>query len=168
MLSKTPSDVLWLLFCTSLVFIMQAGFLCLEAGLTRSKNSINVAIKNLMTFGIVSLVFWFWGFGLSYGESFEGWMGINLLFADFKHWSAFLSVFFVYQLMFCATSAVIISGAVAERIRFSSYLAIVLVAAGVIYPILNHWVNNGAIVGERLGWLGKIGFLDFAGSTKPS
>lgn len=91
---KSDIDLLWLLFCTSLVFIMQAGFLCLEAGLTRSKNSINVAIKNLATFGIVTLIFAMWGFGLNYGTSFQGWLGLSHYASDFLNFHPFESVFF--------------------------------------------------------------------------
>ncbi len=166
-MEKTTLDILWVITSTSLVFLMQAGFLCLESGLTRNKNNINVAIKNLTDFGVSALLFWAIGFGLMFGTSANGWMGTTHFFPDFSQSqsSKWFTAFFLFQLMFCSTSVTIVSGAVAERIRFSSYLVIAALISGLIYPVFGHWAWAGAETGKLAGWLGKQGFVDFAGST---
>ena len=160
-------NILWVLTASSLIFVMQMGFLCLEAGVTRSKNAINVAIKNLTDFGISTLAYWGIGFGLMFGVSFSGMVGTNFFFLplDMKNEAATAS-FFLFQVMFCGTAVTIISGAVAERIRFGSYLIVAALIATVVYPFFGHWAWGGGI-GEAssVGWLKKIGFIDFAGST---
>ena len=157
-------DLLWILLCSGLVFIMQAGFMCLESGLTRSKNSINVAIKNLIDFGLSVGLFWAFGFALMFGISYQGLIGQNNFFLN-SHLDPFLAAFFLFQAMFCGTSTTIVSGAVAERMKFSAYLITSAVISGLIYPIFGHWAWNGANTGELLGWLGKLGFVDFAGCS---
>ncbi len=142
---------------------MQAGFMCLESGLTRSKNSINVAAKNLADFAVSSLLFWAIGYGLMFGSSHLGWFGSEHFLVNLD--TATLSTFFLFQVMFCSTATTIVSGAVAERMKFSSYLIVAALVSGLIYPIFGHWVWNGANHDLFAGRLGTLGFVDFAGST---
>jgi Amt family ammonium transporter len=158
-------DILWVLISASLVFLMQAGFLCLEAGSTRSKNAINVVIKNISDFGISVLCFWLFGYGLMFGASHFGWVGTSALAPEVGQGEVWLVVFFLFQAMFCSTAVTIVSGAVAERMRFGIYLAIALLVSGLIYPIFGHWAWGGLDTGDSFGWLGQLGFVDFAGST---
>ncbi len=157
-------DVIWLLVCASFVFLMQPGFMCLESGLTRSKNSINVALKNLADFGLSVMLFWGVGYGVLFGLSLGGWIG----YTDFSpslEASPKLGAFFLFQAMFCSTSTTIVSGAIAERLKFTVYLLLAAWISGLIYPVFGHWAWNGLAQGETLGWLGRLGFVDFAGST---
>ncbi|GHB15876.1 ammonium transporter [Salinicola rhizosphaerae] len=158
-------DALWVILSAILVFTMQAGFLCLEAGVTRSKNAINVAMKNVCDFAVAMLVFWCVGFGVMFGASQHGWFGGSFFLPEFEASSGFwLAVFFLFQVMFCATAATIVSGAVAERMPFQAYLVITLLVSGLIYPVFGHWAWGGAYTGNG-GWLASLGFIDFAGST---
>ena len=158
-------DIFWLLICAILVFIMQAGFMCLETGLSRSKNSINVALKNISDFGIAVVVFWAFGFALMYGTSVSGLFGSKFFFFTTK--AAGYQTYFVFQAMFVATAATIISGAVAERLKFVSYLIITFFTSGLFFPIVGHWAwaFNFDNPSQKFGWLGKLGYLDFAGSS---
>ena len=158
-------DTFWLLVCAILVFLMQPGFMCLESGLSRNKNSINVALKNLADFGIAVLTFWAFGFALMYGTSFSGLFGTKFFFFTTK--VAGYQTYFVFQAMFVATAATIISGAVAERLKFLSYAIITFVTSGILYPIVGHWVwaFDFADPTIKYGWLGKMGYLDFAGAS---
>lgn len=160
-------DIAWILIAAGLVFVMQAGFLCLESGLTRSKNNINVALKNLADFGVSTLLFWLVGFGLMFGSSLAGagWLGTDLFALDFGAEPLWTGAFFVFHVMFCGTAVTIMSGAVAERLHFFAYLFITVLIAGVTYPIFGHWAWHGALTGEVTGWLGALGFVDFAGAT---
>ena len=175
---KSFVDTLWVIDCAILVFIMQAGFMCMETGLSRHKNSINVALKNAADFGVAVVVFWIFGFGLMFGKSYNGLFGTDLFF--FKTDIAEYMVYFVFQAMFVATAATIISGAVAERMKFNGYIIITILATGIIYPIVGHWawsssyLNNMDAERQLLeitgqiktsGWLSTLGFIDFAGST---
>ena len=144
---------------------MQAGFLCLESGLTRRKNSINVAIKNLADFCLTTVVFWVVGFGLMFGASRDGWFGTSEYVLDFSLQSPFFSVFFLFQVMFCGAAVTIMSGAIAERMKFSSYLIVTVAVSALIYPSFGHWAWAGLNNGETNGWLNSMGFVDFAGST---
>ena len=112
-------DLLWIVLCAALVFVMQAGFLCLESGLTRNKNSINVAAQNVADFAIAALVYWLVGFGLMFGPTWGGWVGAGLfgLFDQIPNQTGVLA-FVLFQLMFCGTATTIVSGTVAERMRF--------------------------------------------------
>ncbi len=157
-------DVVWLLACAGLVFLMQPGFMCLESGLTRSKNNINVAVKNLADVGISIVLFWAFGYALMFGASFAGWIGTQGSFLELDS-NPKLAAFFIFEAMFCGTATTIISGAVAERLRFTAYLLIALLVSGIIYPIFGHWAWNGIETGNLTGWLGKLGFVDFAGSA---
>jgi ammonium transporter, Amt family len=157
------ADVLWLVVTASLVFTMQAGFACLESGLVRAKNSINVVIKNLVDFLTSAVLFWVLGFALMFGESrggLIGWSGFA-----FEAPTPWLGAFFLFQLMFCGTATTIVSGAVAERMRFSGYFLVAAALSALIYPVTGHWAWAGLDRGESLGWLGRLGFIDFAGST---
>ncbi|MFY7805206.1 MAG: ammonium transporter [Limnoraphis robusta] len=156
-------DTLWLLLCSCLVFLMQAGFMCLECGLTRSKNSINVAAKNFADFAVSAILFWGVGYGLMFGSSHLGWFGTSHFWVNLN--TANLAAFFLFQVMFCGTSVTIVSGAVAERMKFSAYLILVILVSGLIYPIFGHLVWNGAQDGILAGRLAYLGFVDFAGST---
>ena len=158
------TDVFWVLICAGLVFLMQAGFTCLESGLTRSKNSINVAIKNITDFGISTILFWAFGFGIMFGASANGWIGSSRFFLSLDEGS-WTSTFFLFEIMFCATAVTIVSGATAERLRFRSYIIISIILSGLIYPIFGHWVWNEVQSATSSGWLRKMGFVDFAGST---
>lgn len=164
MIEERLIDTLWILICSVLVFIMQPGFACLESGLTRAKNSINVAIKNLTDFGISSVLFWALGFGLMFGESQRGLIGSTHFFLPFDGQSWF-TAFFLFELVFCGTSTTIISGAVAERMHFRAYLVTAAIVSCLIYPVFGHWAWNGLENNAHSGWLGKLGFRDFAGST---
>ena len=158
-------DILWVVFASVLVFLMQAGFLCLESGMTRAKNSINVAIKNLADFCLSTLVFWGFGFGLMFGLSYQGWFGLDLFLLDFTSAPPALTVFFLFQVMFCGAAVTILSGIVAERMKFGGYLFISFVVAGILYPIAGHWTWAGLGGSGGSGWLADLGFVDFAGST---
>ncbi|TGK61683.1 ammonium transporter [Leptospira wolffii] len=162
---KSLIDILWVLVCSGLVLIMQGGFLVLESGLTRAKNSINVAIKNVADFGVATLLFYTFGFGLMFGMSWNGIIGTNLFSPDFPAGNAWPPTFFLFQLVFCGTSATIVSGAVAERLKFQSYLIATALISGIIYPIAGHWCWGGSLSEEQHGWLAMKGFHDFAGST---
>ncbi|MDR2184689.1 MAG: ammonium transporter [Treponema sp.] len=162
-MERTTLDYVWIIAGSALVFMMQAGFAMVESGLTRSKNSINVAIKNLTDYGISTMVFWIAGFGLMFGVSLGGILGSS--FFLFNPPSVWPAVFLLFQAVFCSTSATIVSGAVAERMRFSSYIISTMLLSALIYPIFGHWAWGGALEGTALGWLAKRGFVDFAGST---
>lgn len=165
MVEKSTIDLLWVTISAGLVFLMQAGFLCLETGLTRSKNNINVAIKNLSDFGVSTILFWAFGFALMFGITSQGWIGSSDLAPNFSQENTWTAVFFLFQVMFCATAVTIVSGAVAERMRFLAYLMIAVLVAGFIYPIFGHWAWNGLNLNAATGWLAARGFVDFAGAT---
>lgn len=148
-------DLLWIMVAGILVFFMQAGFTLVESGFTRSKNVINIVMKNLMDLAIGSLAFWLFGYTLMYGESIGSFMGSPSLFYNVRE--DMHNLFF--QTVFCATASTIVSGAVAERTKFSSYVIFSLIMTTLIYPISGHWVWQGD------GWLTDLGFIDFAGST---
>ena len=153
-------DNMWLLVAAFLVMFMQPGFAMVEAGFTRSKNTANILMKNLMDFAIGSLLFWIIGFTLMYGDSIGGIIGMPDLFfmsdGFGDNYSDYADLFF--QTVFCATAATIVSGAVAERTEFKSYLIFTVIVSVLIYPISGHWTWGG-------GWLSQLGFHDFAGSS---
>ncbi|THB65081.1 MAG: ammonium transporter, partial [Desulfovibrio sp.] len=157
-------DTIWILTSAALVFFMQAGFSCLETGLVRAKNSINVAIKNVSDLVFSMVGYWLMGFGLMFGTSFLGLSGITgfgLVGFD----SADAYTFFLFQAVFAGTAVTIVSGALAERVKFNSYLTAALVIGSVIYPLFGHWAWGGAFLEGEDGWLKAMGFHDFAGST---
>jgi len=164
-------DLLWMLICAVLVFMMQAGFMCLESGIIRNKNNINVALKNVSDFGISIVCYWMVGYGFMFGASKSGLVGFDDFFFDPT--GAIASgpamTFFIFQSMFCATAASIISGAVAERLKFNSYLIITAIVGTILYPVVGHWAwanSDDNFGGDgTTGWLYDLGFIDFAGST---
>lgn len=157
-------DILWLVICSGLVFLMQAGFMCLESGLTRTKNNINVAVKNLLDFAVSVALFWTFGYGIMFGVSVGGWFGLGPVLPHVNA-SPDMAVFLLFQAMFCGTATTIISGALAERLNFNSYLIISALVSGLVYPVFGHWAWNGLGNGNGQGWLEALGFVDFAGST---
>lgn len=162
---KPMIDILWVILCAGLVFMMQAGFLCLETGLTRTKNSVDVAIKNLVDFSLSTIIFWLLGYALMFGSSAGGILGLSHFVPDFKTNGMWFTTFFIFQAMFCGTAVTILSGALAERIRFYGYLLITALVAGLTYPIFGHWAWGGLLDGTTAGWLAQQGFVDFAGAT---
>ena len=147
----------WMLICLALVFFMQGGFAMVETGLTRAKNAGNIIMKNLMDFCIGTVAFMAVGYSLICGEDVGGVIGKYIwIFSDFQSldWMGFF-----FNLVFCATAATIVSGAMAERTKFSAYCLYSFIISLVIYPVEAHWIWNEG------GWLYKLGFVDFAGST---
>jgi ammonium transporter, Amt family len=161
--TTTVINTMWVLGCTMAVFLMQAGFCCLETGLVRSKNSINVAIKNLVDICVSACMFWLVGFGIMFGVSSAGLFGTSDF--CFESVSASKSAFLLFQVAFCGTAATIVSGAVAERMRFIGYLLVTVVVSGLIYPVSGHWAWGGLMSGEASGWLERLGYIDCAGSS---
>ena len=157
-------DFSWLLICALLVFCMQAGFLCLESGKIRSKNSINVAAKNISDFILAAVIFWIFGFAIMFGDSLGGFVGSSEFFVGDTQ-SAYQISFFLFQMMFCGTAATLVSGAVAERMTFIGYLCIACILSAVIYPVVGHWAWASAYQAGNNGWLESLGFIDFAGAT---
>ncbi len=157
-------DLLWVTMAAGLVFFMQVGFLCLESGLVRSKNSINVAAKNITDFTISCSIFGLVGFGLMFGASQWGLFGTTNFFVS-DGLTAETITFFMFQMMFCGTAATLVSGAVAERMHYFGYMLTTILITLLIYPIVGHWIWGGVLSGEASGWLEKLGFVDFAGST---
>ncbi|MDR2211399.1 MAG: ammonium transporter [Spirochaetaceae bacterium] len=155
-------DVVWLFIGSILVFIMQAGFALVETGLTRAKNASNITMKNVMDFCFGAIVYWMIGWGFMYGtDAFEGLIGTDQFFNGPMEVTVdngnFYKTWF-FQVVFAATAATIVSGAMAERTQFKSYLIYTCFISAFIYPISGHWVWGG-------GWLADLGFHDFAGST---
>jgi ammonium transporter, Amt family len=150
-------NTVWVLIAGSMVFIMQAGFAFLESGMARTKNTVNVMMKNYMDLCVGSLLFWLLGYGLMFGDSPTGWIGTSLFgLAKAPDWD-FNLLFF--QMMFAATAATIVSGAMAERTNYIAYLIGTCGITAIIYPIFGGWAWNDH------GWLKQMGFIDFAGST---
>lgn len=160
---KNFADLLWIMIAAFLVFFMQAGFALVETGFTRAKNVANIMMKNMMDFGVGTVVFWALGFALMYGTDIFGIFGFGNFFLSeailpdgttdprmYANW--------FFQAMFAATAATIVSGAMAERTKFTGYLIYTIFITGLIYPIAGHWIWGG-------GWLSELGFYDFAGST---
>ena len=156
------ADTIWIAICTVLVFFMQTGFAMLETGFTRKKNSCNVIMKNIMDFAVGSIFYWILGFGIMFGAT-TGVVGVIDLFSNGDCSAASQTipqpVFMAWQLVFCATSATIVSGAMAERTAFKSSLIYSAVMSAVVYPISGCWIWNAN------GWLAQLGFHDFAGGT---
>lgn len=174
---KVMADTLWTLITAMLVFFMNLGFACVETGFCRTKNAVNILSKNFIVFAASSISFWVIGWGLMFGDGnpFVGLQGLWFLGgADNSpatgaayqgvysaiNWTGVpLLAKFFFQLVFAGTAATIVSGAVAERIKYFSFIVFSFIIVGIIYPIVGHWIWGG-------GWLAQKGFLDFAGSTQ--
>lgn len=151
----------WTMVAVALVLSMQGGFLLLEAGSVRSKNTVNVAQKNVADFLISGTAFFLFGGFVMFGAGTTGlfgWSGFSLENTD-------TAVLFAYQFAFCATAATLVSGAVAERMRFSVYVALSAVVAGAIYPFVGHWAWGNLLISDNPAFLADLGFLDYAGSS---
>jgi ammonium transporter, Amt family len=154
-----PVTFVWLIVCTALVFLMQAGFLLVEAGFARAKNTVNIVTKNIVDFIIAALAFWAFGYAFMYGDGgfanpLIGLTGFGLLGNGYDVTNALA---FVFQLVFAATAATIVSGAMSERTKITSYMAYSFLVTALLYPIFGKWVWGG-------GWLASLGAHDFAGS----
>ncbi len=158
------ADIIWVVSCGFLIMLMQAGFTCLESGMVRAKNSINVAIKNLTDFCLAGFMFYVVGFGLMFGESHGGLIGTLGVHPGAEDPPRLLSYCF-FQLLFCGTATTMLSGAVAERMRFGGYCLSAVIISTLIYPLIGHWAWAGLFEGAPTGWLGKLGYVDFAGSS---
>ncbi len=160
--NATAIDTVWTLLAALLVFFMQAGFAMVETGFTRAKNACNILMKNLMDFSLGSLIYWLIGFGIMFGTSAGGLFGTDGFFLSTGDPASgdglWQYTFWLFQCVFAATAATIVSGAVAERTKFVGYLFYTVFIMGLIYPVVGHWTWGG-------GWLSGLGFTDFAGST---
>ena len=160
---QTNINIVWTCIAAFLVFFMQAGFAMVETGFTRAKNAVNILMKNLMDFAVGTIAFFLVGFGLMFGQT-NGLFGTTLFAMGGveagTHWNW---TFLIFQTVFAATAATIVSGAMAERTKFVGYMAYSLFITLLIYPIFGSWAWGGLLDGG--GWLEKLGFLDFAGST---
>lgn len=161
-------NAIWILIAAILVIFMNAGFGMLETGLCRQKNAVNILTKNLIVFALATIAYWAIGFSLMFGSSGNPFVGFGGFFLSGDHTNYGLSpfpeglpvaVFFLFQVAFSATAATIVSGAVAERIKFNEFLIFSVLLVGIAYPITGHWVWDAG------GWLYTMGFMDFAGST---
>jgi len=172
--TKVALDTMWVLVTAFLVFFMNAGFAMFESGLCRSKNAVNILAKNFVVFAVASLAFWLAGFALMFGDGgvvigSAGWMlhgadnspltgsAYHGVYSALSGAGVPLTAKFFFQLVFAGTAATIVSGAVAERIKFSAFLLFSFVLVAAIYPMAGHWVRGG--------WLARLGFVDFAGAT---
>ncbi len=162
---QSHADYMWTLIAAFLVFLMQAGFAMVEAGFTRARSAVNIMMKNLMDFSMGTLGYWAIGFGLMFGVSKFGLFGTSGFFlSDFAgEGDPWTLAFWMFQVVFAATAATIVSGAMAERTRFVAYLAYSVMISAVIYPIFGSWAWGSLYKGS--GWLEGLGFIDFAGST---
>jgi len=158
-------NYVWTIIAACLVFFMQAGFALVETGFTRAKNAVNIIMKNVMDVSAGSLAFFLLGFGLMFGTSAGGWIGTDgFLLGEIGDYSTEWSyTFFFFQAVFAATAATIVSGAVAERTAFNSYLIFSVLITAFIYPVFGSWAWGSLFNGS--GWLEGLGFIDFAGST---
>ncbi|MBG0776106.1 MAG: ammonium transporter [Desulfovibrionaceae bacterium] len=170
MLSQANANILWTLIAAVLVMFMQAGFACVECGFTRAKNAGNILMKNYLDFAAGAVAFFLFGFALMFGNDVGGFIGSSgfslggVTGADPDgQWTL---TFWFFQSVFAATSATIVSGAIAERTKFASYIIVSVLVTGLIYPISGHWAWGSLWLGDAgAGWLEGFGFIDFAGST---
>jgi len=155
-------DTVWILLAAFLVFFMQPGFAMVEVGFTRAKNASNILMKNLMDFSLGSIAFWLIGFGIMFGTDKLGLFGTSGFFLNSANPSTadglWQFAYWMFQIVFAATAATIVSGAMAERTKFPAYLFYSFFICALIYPVVGHWIWGG-------GWLGNKGMIDFAGST---
>jgi len=153
-------DTVLVLISTALVLLMHAGFVLVEVGFNREKNALNITMKNLLIISLGPILFYLIGFGITFGKDVSGFLGTTgfLLHNIDLGLAIPLSAFFSFQAVFAATGATIVSGAVAERIKFGSFALFTVILLIVVYPVVAHWIWGG-------GWLANLGFIDFAGST---
>lgn len=157
--SVSAVDTIWVLLAAMLVFFMQPGFALVEAGLTRAKNTANILMKNFCDFAAGSVLYWVVGFSIMFGAgTFMGWGGFGIGGVENPCGNLPKECYFIFQTVFCATAATIVSGAMAERTKFSMYMLYSVLISAFIYPIQAHWSWGG-------GWLSELGFHDFAGSA---
>lgn len=173
--TKIVLDTLWVVLAACLVFFMNAGFNMLETGFCRAKNAVNILAKNLIVFSVSAIAFWAIGFALMFGDGnsiigYSGWLlagpdnspateaAYSGVYSSLSWATVPLAAKFFFQLAFAATAATIVSGAVAERVKFLSFIAFSFLLVAFVYPIGGHWAWGG-------GWLADLGFSDFAGST---
>ncbi len=163
-LVQTNLDIVWTCVAAFLVFFMQAGFAMVEAGFTRAKNAVNIIMKNLMDFAVGSIAFFLVGFGLMFGVT-NGFLGTSGFVLSGEDWTggAWSFTFLIFQTVFAATAATIVSGAMAERTKFVGYLIYSALISAFIYPVFGSWAWGS--LGSGSGWLERLGFVDFAGST---
>lgn len=168
LLTQDNANILWTLIAAILVMFMQAGFAMVEAGFTRAKNAGNIIMKNFLDFSAGAVIFFLFGFAFMFGDSvgsFIGMSGFALGDTTASNPDGMWTLtFWFFQSVFAATAATIVSGGVAERMKFHSYILISIIVTGIIYPISGHWCWGG-LWGEAGGWLESMGFIDFAGST---
>jgi Amt family ammonium transporter len=164
-LPQEVADIMWLCIAAFLVFFMQAGFAMVETGLTRGKNAVNIMMKNLLDFSFGALLFWAVGYGIMYSSGDSNFLGFDTSLAFLSSGNAptdnggyATSAAWLFQVVFAATAATIVSGAVAERTKLVSYIAYSVILSGLVYPFTGHWIWGG-------GWLSDMGMRDFAGST---
>jgi Amt family ammonium transporter len=167
---QTHANILWTMIAAALVFLMQAGFAMVETGFTRAKNAANIMMKNLMDFSLGALAFWAIGFGLMFGASngFTGWSNFFVNFDNSAADGQWGYTFWFFQMVFAATAATIVSGAMAERTKFAGYLCYSFFITLLIYPVFGHWAWGNLLLADNEGagaWLARRGFIDFAGST---
>ena len=167
---QTNANIVWTAISAALVFLMQAGFAMVETGFTRAKNAGNIMMKNLMDFCMGGLAFWAIGFGLMFGISngFTGWSDFFVNFDNTTAAGQWGYTFWFFQMVFAATAATIVSGAMAERTKFSGYLIYSFFITLFIYPIFGHWAWGNLLNADNANsgaWLANRGFIDFAGST---
>lgn len=152
-------DTLWVLIATAMVMLMQAGFAMVEIGMTRSKNAVNIIMKNFVDFISGSILFWCFGYTLMFGDDMNGIFGMGDFFLNDDSIDGITAKSsLMFQTVFAATAATIVSGVIAERTKFMAYILISMIITALIYPISGHWIWGG-------GWLSQMGFHDFAGST---
>lgn len=167
-LPQSAGNTLWTLVGAMLVMFMQPGFAMVECGLTRAKNAANIIMKNFVDFALGAGIYYLLGFGLMFGASMSGLFGTSLFglpgidaTTEEGQWTL---TFWFFQSVFAATAATIVSGAIAERMRFSGYMLVSILVSALIYPVSGHWAWS-SLYGDGGGWLGDRGFIDFAGST---
>ncbi|MEO1338982.1 MAG: hypothetical protein AAFV29_25285, partial [Myxococcota bacterium] len=164
--TKNQLDRFWILISAVLVFLMQAGFKTLEAGLVRAEHRASVGIKNLLDWLVVSVAFYVLGFGFMYGASDNGFFGMSMFLPSPETMPKELKMeFFLFQLAFAGTAATIVSGALAERAALPSYLVSSVVISTLVYPLFGHWVWGNLYLDTNQPWLANLGFHDFAGGT---
>lgn len=161
---QTTMNHMWTMIAAALIALMQCGFLMLEAGMVRSKSTVSVAQKNITDFIFSVASFYLIGFMFMFGASYGGFIGIDAHFFLWDFVGDWSYTFFIFQAMFVGTAATIMSGAVAERMKFSAYIIMAVILSAFIYPAFGHWAWGNLLINNN-AWLADMGFIDFAGST---